>query len=109
MPESVGAPAIVANDGSRRYVRNIVSERIDTKACMVETMPDRGEIDGGVLPKCNDRRTVCRKIISEGLRFFWLMFRGHGSKLVLGSRVENDDVRIDPGDRHILPYCLRLR
>jgi hypothetical protein len=55
---------------------------------MVETMPDRGEIDGGVLPKCNGRRTVCRKIVSEGLRFFWLMFRGHGSKLVLDQELK---------------------
>jgi hypothetical protein len=63
-------PAIAAVDGSRwRYVRDIVSAHFNTKTCVIETMPNRGEVDGGVLPKCNGRRTVRRKIISEGLRF----------------------------------------
>jgi hypothetical protein len=28
------------------YVRDIVSVHIDTKTCVVETMPNRGEVDG---------------------------------------------------------------
>ena len=61
-------------------VQDIVSVHIDTKACVVEMMPDRGEGDEGVLPKCNGRRTVWWMILSDDLRF-WLMFRSNGSKL----------------------------
>lgn len=73
--------AVAVDDGSRwRYVRDVVSVHINTKACAVETMLDCGEVDATC---CRKATEVERSGVNLSVRAgaFWLMFRGNGSKL----------------------------
>ena len=62
--------AIAAVDGARwKYVRDIVSVHIATETYWSKPCPIAGEVDRGVLPKCNGRRVVRRRISSKRVRF----------------------------------------